>query len=193
MAIHNLWLSPEITGGTPLEISNSTSREEIIDKLSGWKYHLSTPRQAFELISDTLPKWDIDGNTDTYLWILYVIWEYLRWNDEYNENNVDWYYHIQNAVNSARNRKGILSKQILQILDNPQETITVTRVDFKGLSQAITDFVVHTKSREDRRKLQTIKNVLLAKLWLSPQTDWTVILNTIQHMIEVEQNKTEAA
>jgi len=193
MAIHDFWLSSEVTMWNTLKVSDPSSREEVIEKLSNWKYHLSTPRQAFDLLSNILPTLRADWDIEFYLWILYVVWEYLRWNDEYDESNLDWYHHMQNAVNSARNRKWIISNQVLQILDNPKERVTITGIDFKALSQTITNFVVHTESREDRRKLQTIKNVLLDKLWLDWRTDWTIILNTIQLMTEKKQRQKEAA
>jgi len=193
MAIHNFWLSSEITWGKILETKNIVSIEEIARKLSTWTHHITSPDEAFDIISSILPNLEANGNIEFYLWVLYVIWEYLNWGDTYNENNTEWYYHIQNAVNSVRNRKWIISKQVAQILDPFHKDIICIETNFKWLSQAITNFVVTTNSREERRKMQAIKNVLLKKLWLSEQTDWTVILSSIETIVRESKQQKEAA
>ncbi len=192
MAIHNMGLSWSILTWKPIENPKQISTWElsrVISQLWFKSHYIESPQQALDLIDQNKALISRRNDIDFCLWIIYILWEYLNWNEDYQENADNTYHQQWNWVNAVRNRKWIISEQIFQILldtqetENSRETTKISNMDVLWLSQKITEFVVSNADAKERRKVQTLKNILLRNMWLDKHSDWTVLLEEINKKV----------
>lgn len=199
MWLHNMWLSGEVTWWKPIEeVSTQRNNEaqRIILQLS-WKTHfIESPEQALDLLHALTDDVSIRSDKEFIFGILYIIWEYLQWWKEYNINGEDNLWLAPDQVNIVRNRKWIISSQVLEVLNPSTSDIIISDINFNSLSQKIIEFLVWNATSEERRKIQRLWQILQESLNMDTNqktTNWPNILKETQSKFWIPETKKEAA